>query len=124
MKFSSSPKRLFDMFRMRGLERAAAAISGNGCYFGAVAGDRISVIEVPLSLSRRRTRKCRRAIRRGGRSSHMFPDREAQLLEAAAFCLAPKLPTIILVADASNRADPGPTSQLPAVSRSASVRGP
>ena len=32
VKFSSSPKRLFDMFRMRGLKRAAAAIRGNGCY--------------------------------------------------------------------------------------------
>ena len=58
--------------------------------------------------------------------THMFPDREAQLLEAAAlFCLAPKLPTMILVAPVSpTRADPVPTSQLPAVSRSASVRGP
>ena len=49
VKFSSSPKRLFDMFRMRGLERAAAAIRGNGCHFGAIAGDGISAIEVPLT---------------------------------------------------------------------------
>ena len=79
----------------------------------------------PVDSSGCRTRKCRRAIRRGGKPSNMFPDRKAQLLEAAAFCLAPKLPTMILVALVSTRADPGPTSQLPAVSRSASsVRGP
>lgn len=53
VKFSSGPNRLFDMFRMRGLKRAAAAISGNGCYFGLVAGDGVSLIEVPLGSSRR-----------------------------------------------------------------------
>lgn len=67
VKFSSSPNRLFDMFRMHGLERAAAAIRGNGCYFGLVAGDGISAIEDPLGSSRRQTRKCRRAVRRGGK---------------------------------------------------------
>ena len=106
------------MFRMRGLKRAAAAISGNGCCFGLVAGDGVSAIEVPLGS--RGAEQENAAAPNGAAASltHMFPGRETQLLAAADFCLAPKLPTIVLVPT------PGPTSQLPAVSRSVSVRGP